>query len=234
MESSTLNTLAGLIPDMSLKDRIQELVNAGYKKSQLARAAGKSASAVTHWLNGETAEIKADSAAGLQALTGFNAVWISTGKGPKRVANVVNVGPATIGVRRVPLISYIQAGHWSEVVDNFSVGDADEWLMTDSELSGLACALEIKGESMLPEFSPGDRVIIDPDVAPQPGDFVAAKNGHEEATFKKYRPRSTDTSGNVIFELVPLNEDFPAMRSDVTSIRIVVTMVEHRKYRRRG
>lgn len=138
-----------------------------------------------------------------------------------------------MGVRRVPLISYIQAGLWSEVVDNFSVGDADEWLMTDSELSGVSFALEIKGDSMLPEFSPGDRVIIDPDVFPQPGDFVAAKNGHEEATFKKYRPRGTDAGGNMVFELVPLNEDFPSMRSDVTPIRIVGTMVEHRKYRRR-
>lgn len=233
MESSALNDLAGLIPDMALKDRIQELVNAGYKKSQLAKAAGKSAAAVTHWLNGDTVEIKADSAAGLQALTGFNAVWISTGRGPKKFSNVVNIGPAAIGARRVPLISYIQAGVWSEVVDNFSAGDADEWLMTDQELSGVAFALEIKGESMLPEFSPGDRVIIDPDVAPQPGDFVAAKNGHEEATFKKYRPRSTDAAGNVVFELIPLNDDFPSMRSDVTPIKIVGTMVEHRKYRRR-
>lgn len=232
MKTSPLNGLAGLIPDMALKDRIQELVTGGYKKSQLAKAAGKSPAAVTHWLNGDTLEIKADSAAGLQALTGYSSVWISEGKSPKMAANVVNVGPAAMGARRVPLISYIQAGLWSEVLDNFSAGDADEWLITDSTLSGSAFALEIKGDSMLPEFRPGDRVIIDPEVSPQPGDFVAAKNGHNEATFKKYRPRSTDADGNIVFELVPLNEDFPSIRSDVATIKIVGTMVEHRKFRK--
>lgn len=70
---------------MLLKNRILELVDAGYKQTQLAKAAGKTRAAVTHWLNGETVEIKADSAAGLQALTGYNSVWISTGKGPKKL-----------------------------------------------------------------------------------------------------------------------------------------------------
>ena len=86
---------------------------------------------------------------------------------------------------------------------------------------------------MLPDFKPGDRIIVDPAVAPQPGDFVVAKNGHDEATFKKYRPRATDAAGNIIFELVPLNEDYPTMRSDTTPMRIIGTMVEYRKYRRK-
>ena len=85
---------------------------------------------------------------------------------------------------------------------------------------------------MRPDFTPGDRVIIDPDVQPQAGDFVVAKNGEEEATFKKYRVRGSDQTGNAVFELVPLNEDFETMRSDMQPIRIVGVMVEHRKYRR--
>lgn len=70
---------------MALKDRIQALIDAGFRKSELAKAAGKSPAAVTHWLNGETKEIKADSAAGLQALTGFSSIWISEGRGPKKI-----------------------------------------------------------------------------------------------------------------------------------------------------
>lgn len=147
-------------------------------------------------------------------------------------AGIPNVMPAQIGVRKVPVISAIQAGMWAEIADNFAPGDADDWLMTDLELSASAFALTIRGDSMLPEFNPGDRVIIDPDVAPHPGDFVAAKNGEQEATFKKYRPRGMDAQGNMVFELVPLNEDYPTLRSDVQPIRIVGTMVEHRKYRR--
>lgn len=145
-----------------------------------------------------------------------------------------NVTPAPIGTRRVPLISYVQAGCWTEATDPATVGDGFEYLLTDLELSASAFALEIKGESMLPSFKPGDRVIVDPEICPQPGDFVVAMNGGHEATFKKYRPRRLDEAGNVVFELVPLNEDFAPMRSDQTPIRIVGTMMEHRQYRRRG
>ena len=143
-----------------------------------------------------------------------------------------NVAPAKLGARRVPVISAIQAGMWTEIVDSFQPGDAGDWLLTDIDLSDSAFALDIRGNSMEPEFKDGDRVIIDPEIAPQPGDFVAAKNGEQEATFKKYRPRGMDAQGNMIFELVPLNDDYPTLRSDVQPIRIVGTMVEHRKYRR--
>jgi phage repressor protein C with HTH and peptisase S24 domain len=73
---------------MALKDRIKEIVDSGYTKAAIARAAGKTGAAVTHWLNGETAEIKSDAAAGIQEKTGFSAVWIATGKLPKRVPNI--------------------------------------------------------------------------------------------------------------------------------------------------
>ena len=75
--------------------------------------------------------------------------------------------------------------------------EAGEWLTTDQKFSASTFALEIKCDSMLPDFKPGDRIIVDPAVAPQPGDFVVAKNGHDEATFKKYRPRATDAAGNI-------------------------------------
>lgn len=86
---------------------------------------------------------------------------------------------------------------------------------------------------MLPEFKPGDLVIIEPEWDPRPGEYVAAKNGREEATFKKYRQRGFDASGNVVFELVPLNEDYPTIRSDETPLAIIGVMAEHRRKTRR-
>lgn len=144
-----------------------------------------------------------------------------------------NVAPAPLGTRRIPLVSYVQAGHMTEAVDPYALGDADEWMLTDLDLSSNAFALRIKGDSMLPEFREGDTVIIDPGVLPLPGDYVVAKNGENEATFKKYRPRGVNEQGQQVFELVPLNEDYPSMRSDITPIRIIGTMVEHRRYRKR-
>lgn len=151
---------------------------------------------------------------------------------PSEKSGAANVEVAPMGDRRIPVISAIQAGMWAEIVDSYQPGDASDWLLTDIDLSDSAFALDIRGNSMEPEFKDGDRVIIDPEVTPQPGDFVAAKNGEQEATFKKYRPRGMDAQGNIIFELVPLNDDYPTLRSDVQHIRIVGTMVEHRKYRR--
>lgn len=196
---------------------------AGKSQEALASALGVTKGNVSAWENGRH-KPKLEQVLAISRLTGYPP--------PPELAGY-NVAPAPLGSRRIPLISYVQAGVWTGVVDNYQPGDAEDFLLTDMELSGGAFALEIKGDSMLPEFKQGDRVIIDPNVMPQPGDFVVAKNGDEEATFKKYRPRGVNDGGETVFELVPLNDDYPSMRSDVTPIRIVGTMVEHRKYRRR-
>ncbi len=220
--------------DMNLSDRIREAIqHSGKSQAQIATDTGKSPGAVSQWLDGSTKSLRADTAAALERATGYSAAWLVTGKGTKIAINVPNIEPAPVGGKAIPLISYVQAGVWTDVVDNYQPGAADEFLLTDLELSGNAFALEIKGDSMLPEFKPGDRVIIDPTISPQPGDYVVAKNGDDEATFKKFRPRSVNEHGDTVFELVPLNEDYPSMRSDITPIRIVGTMVEHRKYRKR-
>ena len=200
-------------------------------QSDLARALNTSPQTINNW---ESRGISKQGLLSIQNTLGISASWVETGFGRRFVIDKSNVTSAPIGTRRVPLISYVQAGHWAGAVDPFQPNDAHDWLMTDLELSNGAFALEIKGDSMLPEFKPGDRVIIDAEINPQPGDYVVAKNGHEEATFKKYRPRSVNQSGEMVFELVPLNDDYPTIRSDVTPVTIVGTMVEHRKYRRRS
>ncbi|CAB3901631.1 LexA repressor [Achromobacter dolens] len=133
--------------------------------------------------------------------------------------------------RRVPVINYVQAGQLTEMGAHFS-GEAPEYLFTDIPLSERAFGLEIRGLSMAPQFAPGDKIIIDQEVVPRPGSFVVAMNGGEEATFKKYRPRGLDANGNDVFELVPLNEDFPSFYSDRQELVIIGTMVEHRRYYR--
>lgn len=209
------------------------LKQSGVTTQMLADGLGISYQAAKKAVDGKTKAFTAANNQKAANLLGVSAEWLATGETDQFVKNKSNVTPSRMGEKRIPLISYVQAGVWTDVVDNYAPGDADEFLLTDLELSGNAFALEIKGDSMLTEFKPGDRVIIDPAVAPQPGDYVVAKNGEDEATFKKYRPRSVNERGDVVFELVPLNEDYPSIRSDVAPIRIVGTMVEHRKYRRR-
>ena len=146
----------------------------------------------------------------------------------------VNVKRVTAGMRVYPVISKIQAGKVKEITCPYEPGDGYAVEFGDDDASEWAFFLEIDGDSMLPEFNPGDRVRIDPEVAPRPGDYVAAKNSSEESTFKKYRVRGIDLTGKEIFELVPLNDNYPVMRSDEHELKVIGTMTEHRrKYRRR-
>ncbi|OZN25278.1 DNA-binding protein [Actinobacillus seminis] len=145
-----------------------------------------------------------------------------------------NIIPATIGTTKVPIISYIQAGQWTGIDDFRETCGDYEYILTDLDVSENAFALEIKGDSMEPDFIEGDRVIIDPDVQPHAGEFVAAINGDYEATFKKYRPlEDLNEYGRQHFELIALNPDYHKLSTLKQEIRIIGTMVEHRIYRRK-
>ena len=166
--------------------------------------------------------------------------WLLTGEGSEDDLNVtvspegvINVVPASIGIRKIPIISYVQAGCWTESLECRAMDGSIETINTDLDLGSMAFALEVRGDSMAPEILEGDVVVIDPDVDPLPGDYVVAKNGSHEATLKQYRPRGTNDQGQEYFELVPLNPVYPAMRSDHHHVTIIGVMMEHRRYRRR-
>ena len=168
----------------------------------------------------------------LEAQLGWPPLMMDHGGAAAPTRFEANVSAATRGLRQVPRISFVQAGPWREVDDPYAPGAAEDYLLTDLELGPHAFALTIHGDSMTPEFREGDTIIIDPSVKPAPGDFVVAKNDQEEATFKKYRPRGVNERGELVIELVPLNDDYPSLRSDCTPLQIIGTMMEHRRYRK--
>ena len=144
-----------------------------------------------------------------------------------------NMEMAQPDIHRIPVISYVQAGVWTAPNEIRECDGNMAYITTDLELGDRAFAIVIRGNSMEPEFTEGDLVLIDPDEPLHPGDCVVAKNGDEAATFKKYRPRGVGDDGREIFELVPLNDDYAPMRSDRQHIQIIGTMVEHRRRRKR-
>ena len=143
-----------------------------------------------------------------------------------------NVVPAEEPIRTVPLISSVAAGRLTEITDPYALGACEKEIAVLAEVSRFAFALRITGNSMVPEYADGDIVIIDPQVTPQPGDCVVAKNHEHEATFKKFRPRGRNEQGVEYFELVPLNPDYPTLRSDVEHLRIIGTEVQHNRIKR--
>ncbi|HDL5698499.1 TPA: helix-turn-helix domain-containing protein [Mannheimia haemolytica] len=188
---------------------------------------GVSHVAVSQW-ESSTTKPNSENILDLSTVLQCDISWLLRGNGES------NVLPASLGMTKVPLISYIQAGQWTGIDDFRETCGDYEYILTDLDVSENAFALEIKGDSMEPDFIEGDRVIIDPDVQPHAGEFVAAINGDYEATFKKYRPlEDLDEHGRQHFELIALNPDYHKLSTLKQEIRIIGTMVEHRIYRRK-
>lgn len=66
-------------------DRIKEAIeSSGLKASAIAKACHVSPSAVHQWTSGETKELMGATLAKLAAATGFEALWIAEGIGPRQ------------------------------------------------------------------------------------------------------------------------------------------------------
>lgn len=122
--------------------------------------------------------------------------------------NRVEPGPDIVGT--VPLISWVQAGSWCGVVDNFSPGEAEDWLPCISRVGPHAFALRVRGVSMEPKYQDGDIIFVDPDAAAEHGKNVIVRlDDAQEATFK-----NLVVEGSRRF-LRPLNPDWPEKMIEV-------------------
>lgn len=133
-----------------------------------------------------------------------------------------NVSP-TIIRGRVPVIHRVRAGDFTEIVDIYQTGDADEWVDATCPVNAHTFALIVEGDSMEPEFHEGMRIVVEPDMTPENGDYVVAGNG-ESANLKKLVRVGAD------WYLKPLNDAYQTKLLGDTPI-IGVVREAHRKYR---
>lgn len=209
---------------MSLADRVKEKRLAlGLTQAEAAEKAGIRQQSWASIEDGKT--LKPRNIVGIASALKCDPAWLMNGGAFMPLAEV--------NTRKIPLINYVQAGALATKPPIEAFDGSYEYVMTDMDLSEFCFALKIKGDSMEPDFKDGDVIIVDPEIEPTPGEFVVAKNGEDEATFKKYRPTFTDPNGCQQFELVPLNNDYPVINSAYQPVKIVGTMVEHRIYRRK-
>ncbi|WP_175982570.1 LexA family protein [Caballeronia zhejiangensis] len=102
-----------------------------------------------------------------------------------------NVAEPTRDVQKLPVISWVQAGHWAEIVDNFQPGDAEEWVQCPFKNSDSAFVLRVVGESMFNpggevSFRDGDYISVDPQREALHRSLVIAKRTDDQsATFKQ-------------------------------------------------
>jgi SOS-response transcriptional repressor LexA len=218
--------------------KLQRLVH-GLTQEYLAKKLGINRVSISQWERGDTSP-KGNNLVRLAEILGVKPEWLLFGEDAvdgagTNLAGYHNVEPAVIPHgSRVPILSYVQAGNWREMCEQAATFDGNvEYVSASVDIGPCGFGLWLRDNSMTPFFSEGDLVIVDPDEPPRPGDYVVAKNGGEEATFKKYRPRGIDENGQEVFELVPLNDDYPPMHSDRQHIEIIGVMVEHRIFRKR-
>ncbi|WP_227541976.1 LexA family protein [Klebsiella pneumoniae] len=136
--------------------------------------------------------------------------WLVFGTGD--IENGININ--LISTREVPLISWVQAGNWTEVIGNPS----NEMVKTTRKLSDSAFALRVKGHSMTSNqelsIPDGSIVIVEPEygfVDEANGKIVVAQTvSGGEATLKKLAidpPFSYLMPLNPSFKPIEINQD---------------------------
>ena len=102
-----------------------------------------------------------------------------------------NIAPARDLRNEVPLISWVQAGDWRNLVDNFHAGEAERWVATNAKVGKHSFALRIVGDSMTnpggtPSFPEGTIIIVDPEREAANGKYVVVRQKSDtECTFKQ-------------------------------------------------
>jgi SOS-response transcriptional repressor LexA len=123
--------------------------------------------------------------------------------------------------KRLPIISWTQAGSWQQIYDTSQYGDYGEYIETDAK--GVF-ALRVRGESMESEFHQGDIIVINPYLKPEHNDYVVVSNEEGEATFKQLKKYGKI---RVLHPLNPKYDDIE-LRKD-TEYRVVGVVVEKKK-----
>ena len=108
--------------------------------------------------------------------------WSSSRVNPRN--NNATPGPEIRGL--YPLISWVQAGDWSEIAEGYAPAYGDELLPCPVVCSKETFILRIRGSSMEPKFHEGELIFVDPNVEAVNGKFVVVQlNDSNEATFKQ-------------------------------------------------
>ncbi len=127
----------------------------------------------------------------------------------------------TAQTRSVPLIGFAQAGDAGYFDDaGFPVGQGWEEVIFPGVEDAHAYALEISGDSMLPVYRAGDRVVVAPGETPRKGDRVVVRTTDGEVMAKEIARLSGDG-----IELLSLNPDYPGRTLESSAISWMARIV---------
>ncbi|MBF0356963.1 MAG: LexA family transcriptional regulator [Magnetococcales bacterium] len=206
---------------MTLSDRIQlARKNAGLTQKGLADKVGISQTAV-HKL--ECGRSRSSRRTVTIALTcGVDPIWLDTGRGDMLLpGSGTGVGGMSVGeddqpYRPFPLIARVPLIAW-DLIDSLCSNDdfeqieseASSWIPVAPRTSERCYALTVPDDSMEPEFSEGETLIVDPTQKGAHNQFLVARlEGDSRPTFKQLI-----VLGNRRY-LKPLNARYPLIDID--------------------
>jgi len=208
----------------TLEDRINQAVNHFVSKNNLnkldrtamAKYCGVSVAAVGQWINGKTHSLDSLTNAKAAQYLGINPHWLAgdtrhgmldASSDHKFDNNIDLAQKINIEGRPVPVISWLAAGSFEPIETVLKDAEIEEHLPPIKECGKNGYGLVVVGNSMKPDFKPGDRIYVNPDIQTfdlQTDDLVIiACSGESEATFKKLIIEGGDKY------LQPLNPDWP-------------------------
>ena len=132
-----------------------------------------------------------------------------------------NQPPRTAAQPRVPLLGFAQAGAGGFFDDaGFPVGQG--WDLVELPAAGRegSYALEVQGDSMLPLYRNGDRLVVDPQATVRRGDRVVVKTQGGEVMAKVLERRTAK-----ILELASLNPEHQPRTVAVSEVEWIARIV---------
>ncbi|QWF33732.1 XRE family transcriptional regulator [Pseudoalteromonas sp. SiA1] len=171
---------------MDLGKRVEKRrIQLGMTQAQLGLIAGLAQNSIHNIESGETKRPrKIDALAeALNCTPEYLLFGIGETQSDQKSANN-NVSPGPTIKATAPLISWVQAGSWSEITE-IKAYDAERF-MCPVNCSDLTFVLKVQGISMEPKFDEGDLIFVDPEAECIHGSYVVARlDDNNEATFKQ-------------------------------------------------
>lgn len=176
-----------------MKDRIRSRrVQLEITQLSLAKKLGVSRVSVTKWEAGTT-KPDGENLHQLAIALSTTPEWLLYGEGDQGQDDT-RVTPYIKPPVSVPIISAVQAGHWTESYACSRLTDVISWTQTTADVSDEVFGLVVRGESMtnpngLPSIPEGSIVIVEPNYGQLDNLYgkivVAILEGSSEATVKK-------------------------------------------------
>lgn len=196
---------------MSIAKNLQALIDAveDMNPTRLSRETGVPQPTIFRILKGQSLDPDTATLKPLAERFGKTVAQLR-GEIPLAIEGVIDPGAA---IRRLPLVSWVIAGHPADVYDPYATGVADSWEPFFGKYSAQAYCLRVRGDSMEaprgsigPSFPEGTIIAVEPNRPAENKSFVIVRFANtDEATFKQLI-----IDGPFKF-LKPLNPNYPTM-----------------------